>query len=630
VRKVRPAAPTLSIEAADHWLRRARAGVARGDAAEAIRCAEAGLRTARGRAGDLLFILGRGRLMQREYQDAVDAFTAAARAPDLSTPGAVAYHRGLALMGLGRFGNAEVAFASAAVLSYELAQKAYLGAAVAAVKQEAFERAEDYLDRVDTLDDEADDDEGAQATSRVRALHERALIAAAERDAATGEWEDAKDKYESAADSAESREAPADERGRIEGGLAKASYELDDYEGAREHLQTALRLDPRNAESHLLLAQTAQELGDPLTASQHFTEALSVATRPDTAQAAEHGLFALSPGIRGRGLGIAAHATAGVGYDTDAAKSELLLDKLAGTNQGSNFGYVEASASWRFHPGTSVFSELKYDFEQTAYAQSSVEPINFQEHQMSWSWETLLGRHLRLDLPVRAGLSFTGLRHFQVFQESLGGRPALFLDESLFTSTSLAFEWTQKRAPVAENQGFSGHRAELALEQVWRVHPGTSRFVRAVALARDEVLGSELLERPSDPECATACFLRPLSYRELGLTLDGTWSLGESVEIEAAAAADWRAYRGAVARGAFVREAFVPGDHAPQPRRDLWVRPSATLTFMAGDHVGVEVSYELLMSFSTVDNTAPGHAPFDFDNLNYTKHVVSLGVVAEW
>jgi hypothetical protein len=229
---------------------------------------------------------------------------------------------------------------------------------------------------------------------------------------------------------------------------------------------------------------------------------------------------------------------------------------------------------------------------------------------------------------VQPGVIFAGVRKFQIFQETFATRPTLSFDESLFTSTFVGLEWIGRRAPSRDYVEFGGSRAELTFGQEFRLHPGR---IKLQALLRDEILGRTLVTTAADPDCQAACFLAPQSYRGVGLSVTGaSFSFRDSLDLEFALTGEFRAYNGEAPRGHLdPSDRFVVDLHSSRLRRDLRVAAEASLEYSARDWLAIVLRVSVVLNRSNIDNTAPGHA-LDFDNRNFLKSAVLVGLASEW
>jgi tetratricopeptide (TPR) repeat protein len=572
-----------------------------------------------------LLELGLARLEAGDYEEALRGFALAERSPSLEIRRLAVHNRGIALLRLSRFDEAETTLLEAARLSPGEDAEEYLAAAVAAVQRRALARAAGYLDRAS-----AADPGGALSLSigETRQVVGTQVLDDAAQALGQGRWELARSQYRLAAALASGRRASPAELAEIQSTLGYLDFKLGDFQDARARFTTARTLRPDDGDNHFMLARTALELGDPEEAARGFEATLSASADSETRSAARDRIDALSAGLRAEGAGLGARVDVLGGYDTNVPQSAVLADASRNESGASAFASVGAAVAYGLDLGRRAFTQAEYDFGQVAYSRGLLDRYGLQVHTLSLSGELTRGPW-RLLVPVEGGLEFAGVRGFSPLERTLSVRPTLSLDESVRSATSVDLGETAKQAGSAALAALGGRRLELGLRQTLRRYPGDAGGVSARAFLRREWLGNQVLTGPDDPGCAASCFVVPLGHREAGVSLNGGWRFHSGVRLDAAASGQWRRYDGEAPFGHVSGGAFVVDLRPGRTREDVRLESVVLLQAPLGETLTLVLRYETVLNRSNINDGAPGHA-FDFGNKNFLKEALALGVSAHW
>jgi len=114
-----------------------------------------------------------------------------------------------------------------------------------------------------------------------------------------------------------------------------------------------------------------------------------------------------------------AHALVSFGAGVDTNAGNLALGDVdrapsSGASGSSSslapFAATSATLGGGYHGRGRALSELEYSLIQIAYADRALDGYSFQDHSLEWLNEVWAGGRVRLRLPIRTGISLTGLR----------------------------------------------------------------------------------------------------------------------------------------------------------------------------------------------------------------------------
>ena len=600
----------------------ARTALAQGDLKEAERAALEALAIAPNDGGALL-TLGLARFKQGRPADALEALDQAAALPDAPEPGLIEYDRGSCLTALGRLEEAEQAFLRAAARDPALAAVAEVSAGLAALDAGAIERARAAADR-------AAAHPGPEGLAALVA-DLRAQISSAERRAAD----------EAAARAGEQAEAAA--------GEGMAHFGAERYAEAERSFLLAAELDPSDGMHHLLAGASAFHLGHRSTAREQLEEALRLGLDPAASSAAREYLDGLSPGLRGKGAGLAARATMDIGVDTNALESGLGFPELQGPRRGppgngagSPFASAVLGAAYRRGLGTALFGELTYTLDQVAYGSPLLAPDSRQQHALAATLELSIHPRVRLSLGAQSDVLFLGLREFHGIQWSAGAAAAAAVDEADWLTSRLKLEAGRKSALSSAYSEYTGGRIDATLAQ-------DVRWSRALLTTwyrfREERIGTrqETELRPLPPALCTqlSCDqvteqlqVIPFAYRSSQLAVTAAGIFPNRIRAATELGLEWRSYLA----DSYLLLTFADGSTVEADRRrrqDLRITSSLTAAFPLAGGFELGVRYDSSTAFSNVDSQivepaceAPDYSchQLDYGSQSFQKQVLSISI----
>jgi tetratricopeptide (TPR) repeat protein len=638
-------APAIAAGAqttADDPIAQARAALEAGDLTTAQ---EAGERAVAAQPGDgeARLVLGMARFRAGRYPEALEAFDAAMRAEHPADTATVEFDRGAVLYKLGRFTEAERAFTTAASADTRLAAVALLDAGLAALDARDVARA-DADARLAATQPRAAEIEGPLGDLRreiadaVAADEQQAREAARQARAearlalAAGHPAEAVTRYRHILRDAEARGASKEERAELRYALGTALLQAGHLIEAYKEFEAAAELAPQEGEFLFMAAETALRLDRRKIARARFEAALAAGVGPETARSAWSALDMLAPGLRSLGRGLSLDLGVGAGYDTNAAQGDTAFNEVPSTSAitemlGNSGGgpFVDAflNLAWHRPLGTRLFGELAYGFDQLAYLDGTLDAFDLQQHSLTATVEARLSPWVRVALTAGGDYLFAGIEQFGAFQRTLVVRPSLAIDEGERVWTSLTAEYDDKHILDEAYYYLQGTRTEVTLRQdVGRrhAHVDLAYRYRVEDLPNPEVrIGANLptlngMTRP----CDTCQYVIPYSYRShtalghLDLDLPGDLLLRVS---------------GSVEDRPYSKESYIvyiePGLH-PKVRHDYRYGAGAALALGTGR---LTLRYDLLVNRSNIDSA---RFPLDYDEKNFTKHVISLEFAYGW
>ena len=606
---------------------RAREALAAGDVAVAIEASEAAVALSPD-DDDARAVLGLALHAAGRPEEAAAAFAAAIeRAQDDGGRGRLRFSLASIWFELGRYAEAESAFAAAAGEDEGIAAVALANAGFAAVERDALDRARAHHAAATTAPGAAEI--GGVLGELVEGIAERSAVqisraAAKAVDALErGAYRLAIELYTAALGRAE---GTAD-RAALEYGRAMARYRAGDAAGARAGFLDAHALAAAEGVCLYMAARCASMLGRVGEARVQMQRALTLELDAATRAAAERWLAssAASPGAW------SAWATVTAGFDSNvaqagAAASDLLT--FGARDVASAMTAVEGAVAFGYLWSRSFATRASYGLHQSLYFRGEAERFDLQTHDLRLRAVWRLGQNLEVDGAAVAGLSLTGLRPIEPFAFDGGGQ--LRLTWTWTSSAALRAGVSVVATQALGNAGFvTGPRTELWGEQIF-----SSRGVRATASMRfvDERIGTERVEvEPGTPpgcdeRCTNAEFVIPFGYEAAIGRLELEWvgarmTVGGAVEVEGR----W-----------FTRESSVKLadgttiEQSKKLRRDLRVSGAAWAGLRFGGGWTLGVLYDVLVSRSNVAaSSEPGHE-YDYDDRDFVRHLAALELEAAW
>ncbi len=245
---------------------------------------------------------------------------------------------------------------------------------------------------------------------------------------------------------------------------------------------------------------------------------------------------------------------------------------------------------------------------------------------------------MRLGAFAGGQLAFTGLSGFRGFQGTAGGGVWAALDETESTTSRLDLEWMRKSALRSEFAYLTGDRVDATLSQELRIGKPT---LGVSYRYRDERIGT-LTQAEQLAPCSGGCsqqYVIPFGYSSHTAAMSARAVLGPRLELGAGGGLERRAYHA---------DSFLLLRLSDGSTSELDHRRRQDQRWFAGLWAGVRVSprLELTMRYDLVVNdsnvarslasgercspTDPSCHLLDYDDKNYTKHVLGLETVLRW
>jgi tetratricopeptide (TPR) repeat protein len=549
--------------------------------------------------------VGLSRFRAGKSAEALEALDAAAREQDAPEPAQWNYNRGACLYALGRFDEAERAFAEAAA-DPDLARLAWANAGFAALDAGATERAEQWAARAAP---------GASEREALLVEELRALIAEA-RGRTVSEGEDA-----------------------YRQGLV--AFDAGRFDEARAHFLRAAALGPASGRARLMAGAAAWRAGAHARAREDVTAALALPLEPHDRRTAHQYLDRLSFGLRAGGTGTRLSVGAGLGFDSNVLQVGVAARDVSATDvdleTASAFAEVSVGLAARLRLSDSLFAHLAYGGSQRAYTRESVRDYSLQLHRATAAMEWEAARRVRVGVAAGGDLFFTGLSAFRGLQGAVNGWTWLALDESERTSTRLDLAFSQKAALVSEFDYLTGPRLDATLSQEWRL---PSLNVTGWYRYREDRIGTLVQATTVDSTYTSGEYVIPFAWA--GHAVGATSRLELGPRFDASLDAE-------LERRGFLDDSFLRVESPVRGEEQWGRRRRRDWRFVLGSAVGLRVAgplrlsarYELLVNRSNVDTRLedePGTCTlrdrnchrYDYTNGNYDKHVLMLELGATW
>ncbi|QSQ23296.1 tetratricopeptide repeat protein [Pyxidicoccus parkwayensis] len=577
---------------------------ARGDYAQAEQLAQEAARPPR--LGAALYLVGLSRFRAGRPAEALEALDAAGLAEDAPEPALWNFNRGACLYALGRFEEAEQAFAAAAS-DATLARVAWLNAGFAALDAGALERAATWADRAAS---DASENEALQVEEL------RALITQARGQPVSNS-------------DASYRE-----------GLA--AFDAGRFDEARACFLRAAEQDPSSGRARLMAGASAWRTGDRAVAREDVTEAVSLPLDTADRHTAHQYLDRLSFGLRASGPGLRLYATAAGGFDSNVLQVGVAPRDVSGASSevetASAFGEAGVGLAARLRLSDTLFAYLSYSGNQRIYTLESVRDYSLQLHRAAATFEWEAARHLRVGLSGGGDVFFTGLADFRGLQASVNGWGWLAVDESEHTSTRLDLTYARKSGLASEFDYLTGPRFDATLSQELRLK---SQSVTAWYRYREDRIGTLVQETTADNTTGAArAYVIPFGWTGHAVGASARGVLGPVFDASLDAELERRNYL----EDSSLRVTSVDGTEQewnPRRRRDWRFTLGTAVSARLSRWMQVTARYELLVNRSNVDTrledepgtcTAPDYVchVYDYTNGNYEKHVLTLELGASW
>jgi tetratricopeptide (TPR) repeat protein len=530
---------------------------------------------------------------------------------------------------LGRFAEAERRFERVAQLDASVRGDALLHAGWAALGAGDLDAAERHLGAV------ADDAPEAQRSEL------RAAIEATRRERASAELDAALEKAAAAYDRGDLTAAEAAlgaARGRASAGTSRSqatleyltalvAHERGDEALARQALARCLQHDPEDGAAHVLLGELSRRDGDARDAERHYRASLATDLPPADAELVRQALDSLY-GLPPPGLD--AWAVLGAGYDSNATQSGSTetLGYAAPGSASSAFGAPAWGLEYRLASSGGSRLGVYYSGDWLMLGNPEVEDFSVQSHEAGLRFYLALSRAVDLRLVAAGGATFSGLELSPFSLDSLvGGR--LSVQHGRRFESVLSVE-ARPSLGLSGQDYLSGVRSEVSVGERF----ASGRWSAALSVGyRHAAVGTEAvdLDPTRFPRCNLACagasYRIPLGYAGpvigggLELALTDAISLGVNGKYEHRTYLEPSRIEGPVLPN-------VLAELSEKTRNDdrYTLGGRARYELGAAPAIGLFLDYSLRFSRSNVAFQLGDieHA-FDYDDRNFTQHLVELG-----
>jgi tetratricopeptide (TPR) repeat protein len=556
-----------------------------------------------GPSGAALYLVGLARFRSGRPAEALEALDAAGLAPDAPEPDAWNFNRGACLYALGRFAEAEEAFARVRP-DAPLARVAWINAGFAAFDAGAPDRAAQWAERAAP---------GASPKEALQVEELRALL------------------------------APAVNEGDEAYRQGLASFDTGRFDEARAHFLRAAERQPGSGRARLMAGASAWRLGWRTQAREDLTAALALTLSPQDRKTAHQYMDLLSSGLRASGPGLWASASVGPGFDSNVLQVGVAARDVSGDNAdvvtASAFAEASVGLSARFRLSDNLFAALSYGGSQRAYTEASVRDYSLQLHRATAAMEWEASRRVSMGLLAGGDVFFTGLEDFRGLQASLNANAWLSVDETEHARTRLDLGVAGKDGLGEEFAYLTGPRLDATLSQEWR--PGPASVTAWYRYRQDRIGTLEQTYASEDAALVSQTYVIPFGFTGHAVGISGRWQPLPWLTASLDADVEWRRYlednslRVVTASGA--SETWNV-----RRRHDTRFVLIPAVSTRLSKHLRLTARYELLVNRSNIDTrltdddpaACPGtehlcHA-YDATNGNYEKHVGMLQLEAMW
>ncbi|RKG96608.1 tetratricopeptide repeat protein [Corallococcus carmarthensis] len=554
-------------------------------------------------SGAALYLVGLARFRTGRPAEALEALDAAGRAPDAPEPDAWNFNRGACLYALGRFAEAEEAFARVRA-DAPLARVAWINAGFAAFDAGAPERAARWAERAAP---------GASSEEALQVEELRALL------------------------------APAVNEGDEAWRQGLASFDAGRFDEARAHFLHAATRQPDSGRARLMAGASAWRLGFRTEAREDLTAALALTLSPLDRQTAHQYLDLLSYGLRSNGPGFWASASVGPGFDSNVLQVGVAARDVSGANAdvvtASAFAEASVGVTARFRLSDGLIAALSYGGSQRAYSEASVRDYSLQLHRATAAVEWEAARRVRVGLLAGGDIFFTGLEDFRGLQASVNANAWLAWDETEHTSTRLDLGVTGKDGLGEEFAYLTGPRLDATLSQEWRL--GLANVTAWYRYRQDRIGTLEQVYTSDDGTLASQTYVIPFGFTGHAVGASGRWQPLPWLTASLDADVEWRRYQEDNSLRVVTTGGATETWNARR-RHDTRFVLGPNVSARLSSHLRLTARYELLVNRSNIDMRLTDDDPaacesaehlchaYDATNGNYEKHGVMLQLEAVW
>jgi tetratricopeptide (TPR) repeat protein len=409
------------------------------------------------------------------------------------------------------------------------------------------------------------------------------------------------------------------------------AHERGDDARARVALEESLRRNPEDGAVRAVLGELALERGDIDGAERHYRESLGADLSPTEADAVREALDALYPLPR---PGLGAWLAVGAGYDSNATQS--------GSTDTVGYAAPEARPS----PFTAPTWGIEYRVKSSArtrvvpyYAgdwlllgNADVQDASLSSHEAGVRFQLAPSSSSELRLSAGGGATFSGLG---LSPFSLDGllRARFSVSHGRFFQSALAAE-ARPSLGLSGLDYLTGTRIDGSLGERfdagrWGIGAGVGYRYNGIGT---QLISVDPLRFPlCNRLCAGARFELPLGYSGPFALVDADFDVTPGLQLVASARYEHRVY---------LAQNRIDGPLLPERLRALSEKTRvddrvalgarARQRFGAAPELGVFVDYTLRLSRSNVAYARDVDHAFDYDDRNFTQHIVEVGADARF
>lgn len=586
-------------------------------------------------SAEAALVVGLARFRAHDPEAAIAPFArAVADAPDAAT---ARFNLAGALYQAGHFADAESRYVEAAARDAKVAPLALLDAGLAALDGGQPERALAHLRAAEAAARAADqapvaDEAGTLIGSLIhRSEHAAApelqrLTHAATEALRARRYGEAVTLYRRALDLAAAESASPADRAELQYGLGHALWRSNDLVAAARALSAAVELAPGEAEFHYMLGLVHFDAGADCDAKVALDRAVALHLPADEARRAADILRTLAETPRGETSRFYLELRAAGGLDTNVPQSGVVQSaQQSPVGEAVVAPFLEGDLDFFWRPAGTARNgfTVEYRFGQLAYLSDELDLYSLQEHDLtiSGAW-TPLGR-LTLELGGDGYVLFSGVETFTPFQAGASIGPRITIREPHGFETRLRAQHIFKQSLDPTYDYLTGNRDEAGAAELWR--DPRDRLSLGYLFSREGVgVQAVPLNQLELPDAApgtydpNAVYFIPYSY------------FSHEVALGAARDLPHQFYGATTLR--YEHRDYDQSSHVAAPngtpyyyrhRRDNRVAVDVGLRHPIAYGFDVELAYSFAVNVSTIDNTRPS-TPLDYDDKNYTKHVIQL------
>ena len=542
-----------------------------------------------------------------------------------------------ALYESGHFADAETRYAEAAERDPKVAPLALLNAGHAVLDGGRPERAVEHLRAAEAAASAAGQGPVAdEARSLIASLTHRSEHAAApelQRLTHLGtealrahRYGEAVDHYRRALDLAAAEGASPADRAELQYGLGHALWRSNDLVAAARALSSAVELAPSEAEFHYMLGLVHFDAGADRDAKQALSRAVALGLPPAEARRAADILRTLAETPRGETSRFYVELRVAGGLDTNVPQSGVVQTaQQAATGESVVAPFLEGDFDFFWRPAGTARSgfTVEYRFGQLAYLSEELDFYSLQEHDLTISGAWTPTARLTLELGGGGYLLFNGVETFTPFQAGGSIGPRITVREPHGFETRLRAQHIFKQSLDTNYNYLTGNRDEAGAAELWR--DPRDRLSIGYAFAREGAGVQEVpLNQLEFPDAAPGSYdpnevyFIPYSYFSHEVALGAARDLPHQFYGSTALRYEYRDYD---------EPSHVAAPNGTpfyyRHRRDNRFELDVGVRHPIAYGFDVELAYSFAVNVSTIDNTRPS-TPLDYDDKNYTKHVIQL------